>query len=72
MNGQIRITEQGEIISSKYSNPEVGRSNLEILAAATLEASLLHPRQSAPRKEYLTAMEELSDAGLQGLSRAGL
>ncbi|NOJ41171.1 phosphoenolpyruvate carboxylase [Bradyrhizobium australiense] len=60
VNGQIRITEQGEIISSKYSNPEVGRNNLEILAAATLEASLLHPRQSAPRKEYLTAMEQLS------------
>ncbi|HVQ70907.1 MAG TPA: phosphoenolpyruvate carboxylase, partial [Bradyrhizobium sp.] len=54
VNGQIRITEQGEIISSKYSNAEVGRNNLEILAAATLEASLLHPRQSAPRKEYLT------------------
>jgi phosphoenolpyruvate carboxylase len=60
VNGQIRITEQGEIISSKYSNAEVGRNNLEILAAATLEASLLHPRQSAPRKEYLTAMDELS------------
>src|SRR6478752_2726399 len=60
VNGQIRITEQGEIISSKYSNPEVGRSNLEILAAATLETSLLHPRQSAPRTEYLTAMEQLS------------
>jgi phosphoenolpyruvate carboxylase len=43
VNGQIRITEQGEIISSKYSNAEVGRSNLEILAAATLEASLLQP-----------------------------
>ena len=53
VNGQIRITEQGEIISSKYSNAEVGRSNLEILAAATLEASLLQPRQSAPRAEYL-------------------
>src|SRR6185312_9125602 len=38
VNGQIRITEQGEIISSKYSNAEVGRNNLEILAAATLEA----------------------------------
>jgi phosphoenolpyruvate carboxylase len=61
VNGQIRITEQGEIISSKYSNAEVGRSNLEILAAATLEASLLHPRQPAPKREYLTAMERLSD-----------
>src|SRR6266702_3676867 len=60
VNGQIRITEQGEIISSKYSNAEVGRNNLEILAAATLEASLLHPRQSAPRAEYLTAMDQLS------------
>ena len=60
VNGQIRITEQGEIISSKYSNAEVGRSNLEILAAATLEASLLQPKQSAPRAEYLKAMDELS------------
>jgi len=61
VNGQIRITEQGEIISSKYSNAEVGRSNLEILAAATLEASLLHPRQPAPKAEYLTAMGQLSE-----------
>jgi phosphoenolpyruvate carboxylase len=60
VNGQIRITEQGEIISSKYSNAEVGRNNLEILAAATLEASLLQPRHSAPSGEYLKAMEQLS------------
>jgi phosphoenolpyruvate carboxylase len=60
VNGQIRITEQGEIISSKYSNAEVGRNNLEILAAATLEASLLQPRHSAPQDEYLKAMEQLS------------
>jgi phosphoenolpyruvate carboxylase len=61
VNGQIRITEQGEIISSKYSNAEVGRNNLEVLAAATLEASLLHPRQPAPKREYLTAMDQLSE-----------
>ncbi|SHG87506.1 phosphoenolpyruvate carboxylase [Bradyrhizobium erythrophlei] len=60
VNGQIRITEQGEIISSKYSNAEVGRNNLEILAAATLEASLLQPRHSAPQREYLEAMDQLS------------
>jgi len=60
VNGQIRITEQGEIISSKYSNCEVGLNNLEVLAAATLEASLLQPKHSAPNPEYLKAMEELS------------
>jgi phosphoenolpyruvate carboxylase len=60
VNGQIRITEQGEIISSKYSNAEVGCNNLEILAAATLEASLLQPKHSAPSGEYLKAMEQLS------------
>jgi phosphoenolpyruvate carboxylase len=61
VNGQIRITEQGEIISSKYSNAEVGRSNLEILAAATLEASLLQPKHSAPSGEYLKTMDRLSE-----------
>ncbi|MEH2478776.1 phosphoenolpyruvate carboxylase [Nitrobacteraceae bacterium AZCC 2146] len=60
VDGQIRITEQGEIISSKYSNAEVGRNNLEILAAATLEASLLSPKHSAPSGEYLETMEQLS------------
>jgi len=60
VDGQIRITEQGEIISSKYANPEVGRNNLEVLAAATLEASLLQPRQSAPSAAYLKAMEGIS------------
>ena len=61
VQGQIRITEQGEVIASKYSNPEVGRRNLEILAAATLEATLLGKgRGAAPRAEFLEAMEELS------------
>jgi len=65
VSGAIRITEQGEIIASKYSNAEVGRRNLEILAAATLEASLLHPDQPAPKPDYLTAMDELSDAAFK-------
>jgi phosphoenolpyruvate carboxylase len=60
VQASIRITEQGEVIASKYSNPEVGRRNLEILAAATLEATLLHSDQAAPREEFLAAMEELS------------
>jgi phosphoenolpyruvate carboxylase len=60
VQGQIRITEQGEVIASKYANPELGRRNLEILAAATLEATLLGHQHDAPRPEFLAAMEELS------------
>jgi phosphoenolpyruvate carboxylase len=60
VQGQIRITEQGEVIASKYSNPEVGRRNLEILAAATLEATLVDPQRPAPAREFLDAMERLS------------
>jgi phosphoenolpyruvate carboxylase len=60
MQGQIRITEQGEVIAAKYSHADVGRRNLEILAAASLEATLLQPDQAAPQ-EYFAVMEELSN-----------
>lgn len=60
VQGAIRITEQGEVIASKYSNAELGRRNLETLAAATLEATLLRPDAPAPRPEYLDLMDRLS------------
>jgi phosphoenolpyruvate carboxylase len=61
VNGQIRITEQGEVIASKYSNPEIGRRNLETLIAATLEATLLHHHGAdSTMPEYHRIMEALS------------
>jgi len=59
VRGQIRLTEQGEVIGSKYANPEIGRRNLETLVAATLEATLLQPTKSAS-KAFLDAAAELS------------
>ncbi|MEO7106799.1 MAG: phosphoenolpyruvate carboxylase [Rhodoferax sp.] len=59
VRGQIRLTEQGEVIGSKYANPEIGRRNLETLVAATLEATLLQPTKSAT-PAFLDAAAELS------------
>jgi len=67
VNGQIRLTEQGEIIASKFSNPEIGRRNLELLVAATFEASLmphaLAGKEARKRAGFEAAMEELSERG---------
>ena len=57
VRGQIRLTEQGEVIGSKYANPEIGRRNLETLVAATLEATLLQPTKSATQPFLDTAAE---------------
>ncbi|MDE3181267.1 MAG: phosphoenolpyruvate carboxylase [Acidobacteriota bacterium] len=42
--GRLRITEQGEVISFKYSNPAIARRNLEQIASSVLDANLLHRR----------------------------
>ena len=63
VNGQIRLTEQGEVIASKYAQPKIGRRNLETLVAATLEATLLQPTKSAP-KSFIDAARQLSEASL--------
>jgi len=64
VRGQIRLTEQGEVIGSKYANPEIGRRNLETLVAATLEATLLQPTKTASQ-EFLDAAASLSQASMQ-------
>ncbi|OGA28575.1 MAG: phosphoenolpyruvate carboxylase [Betaproteobacteria bacterium RIFCSPLOWO2_02_FULL_65_24] len=69
VQGQIRITEQGEVIASKYSNPEVGRRNLESLAAATVEATLVSRDEPAPRREYIDVMEALSEHAFRAYRR---
>lgn len=63
VRGQIRLTEQGEVIGSKYANPDIGRRNLETLVAATLEATLLPTARPAP-KRFLEAADALSQASM--------
>ncbi len=61
VSGGLRITEQGEIIASKYSDPDLGRRNLEALVAATMEASLIDAEQIGARAPvYHATLDELS------------
>ncbi|OAB88947.1 phosphoenolpyruvate carboxylase [Janibacter melonis] len=63
--GEVKITEQGEVISDKYALPVLARQNLELMIAATLEASVLHRehRRSADETERWDAlMDRVADA----------
>ena len=60
VQGHIRLTEQGEVIGSKYANPDIGRRNLETLVAATLESTLI-PRKTKVKAAFLQAASELSE-----------
>lgn len=62
LQGAIRITEQGEVIAAKYSNADVGRRNLETIAAATLEGTLLAGKPETAYGAYIACMDELSQA----------
>jgi phosphoenolpyruvate carboxylase len=65
VNGQIRVTEQGEVISSKYAEPEIGRRNLETLVAATIESTLLgHDPIGDEAPRYHRTMEKLARLSL--------
>ncbi len=63
VQGEIRLTEQGEVIASKYANRDIGRRNLEALFAATVRATYdetPHPSHD----EFTAAMDELSASAM--------
>ena len=61
VRGALRITEQGEMVAAKYSQPASARRNLETLLSATLAASCL---PADPHSEFDASMDELADAAL--------
>ena len=68
VDGQIKMTEQGEVISDKYSRPSLARENVELTLAAALEATVLNraPRQ-APQDlaQWNDCMQLISDSSFK-------
>jgi phosphoenolpyruvate carboxylase len=64
VDGEIKMTEQGEVISDKFSLPSLARENVELTLAAALEATVLNrgPRQDPKDLDSWNAcMQSISD-----------
>lgn len=67
-DGRIKITEQGEVVSQKYSNPVIARRNIEQLTSAVLWSNLVRKEEYAGESrlaEWEEHLKCLSEASLK-------
>jgi len=62
MEGRIKITEQGEVVAAKYTNPAMAMRNLELSLSAVLESTLLRRQAPSQLPAWESTIDELSEA----------
>lgn len=67
VNGCMRVTEQGEMIRSKYGSPALAFMNLDLVISATIEATLLPP--IGAREDWRRMMDQLADTARNEYNR---
>ena len=72
LDGEIKVTEQGEVISDKYLLPTLARDNLEQMLAAVMDASLLHraPRSDRDRVDAWDSVMSITSSAAQASYRS--
>ena len=65
--GQLRITEQGEVLNFKYADEVLAERNLELMVAASLDA-LARPNARDPEGHFTGVLEPAWEAALEELS----
>ena len=63
VNGHFRVTEQGEVIRFKYGSRPLALTNLDMVLAATIEATLLPP--VTPRENWRLMMDQLANTAMK-------
>lgn len=61
INGRIKITEQGEVVSTKYSNPVIAERNIELVISAVIAATVLEKPPGPKLKKWEDLMRQIAD-----------
>jgi phosphoenolpyruvate carboxylase len=63
VDGALRVTEQGEVIRSRFGLEAIAVRNLELYTTAVAEASLAPP--AAPKPQWTALMEQMADVSAE-------
>ena len=69
VGGRLKMTEQGEVLSAKYSVPEIAHRELELAAGATLAASALVREAAGAASASNASCEEMADTSAASTAR---